>query len=80
MEEKKVKKVENNAPHCSYFIKKKNRFCHLALTKSTDEFCSQHQMENKQLCPYDPGHIIRATRMNQHIKCCPTKLFQDKQV
>ncbi|XP_020284702.1 tRNA:m(4)X modification enzyme TRM13 homolog [Pseudomyrmex gracilis] len=73
--------------HCKYFVKRKNRFCHMTVREG-NQFCGEHlpddagssDIRNRRVkCPLDPTHTCYESKLKKHLKVCNTKRKLDAQ-
>ncbi|OUM70139.1 hypothetical protein PIROE2DRAFT_57007 [Piromyces sp. E2] len=62
---------------CHYFVKRKNRYCHLC-TKKGKLYCGEHAVfdpENQERipCPYDNAHSVVKKDLEKHLERCNSR-------
>ncbi|KAG4105299.1 DUF715-domain-containing protein [Neocallimastix lanati (nom. inval.)] len=62
---------------CHYFVKRKNRYCHLR-TKKGKLYCGEHAVfdpENEERipCPYDNAHTVVKKDLEKHLERCNSR-------
>ncbi|XP_047369986.1 tRNA:m(4)X modification enzyme TRM13 homolog isoform X2 [Vespa velutina] len=75
---------------CMYFVKRKNRYCHMTV-KRGNKFCGEHQQDslnsndlenteksNKRIkCPLDPTHTCYESKLSKHLTICNARKMLD---
>ena len=79
--EKEIPEHNPDKSKCEFYLISKFRYCHFDKYKG-GEFCVHHiqnNLDDFQICPYDPKHRVKKSKYKQHLKTCNT-LAKQKEI